>query len=224
MATYTVYIRVDQETVKKEKGYIAYLPDLPGCVAKGRTKKETLERIKENIDAYLSLLRQSGESHLPARNEPIDLVVKEVEGPTLPSDYVPMRACERDRDLQWMSVLWDELMETVTSLPEDALEWKPNPGYPSISELLRDAAESQLHLVRMLEECPDDLLTCLQSMRKKLTERLKNATPEELERITKHRGEEWTARKIIRNIMEHTRTTSRKVKELVELYRREYAE
>jgi len=223
VATYTVYIRTDQETVKEEKGYIAYLPDLPGCVAKGRTRKETIEKLKENLDAYLSLLRQSGESHLPSRDEPVEFVIKEVQGPTLPSDYVPMRICERDRDIQWMGVLWDELMETVASLPKEALEWKPNPGYPSISEMLRDAAENQWHLVRKLEDCPDDLMECLQTMRKRLTDRLRNATPEELDRITKHRGEDWTARKIIRRIMEHTRTTTRNVKEMAELYRKEFS-
>jgi predicted RNase H-like HicB family nuclease len=223
MATYTVYIRTDQEIVNKEKGYLAYLPDLPGCVAKGRTRKETIERLRENIDAYLSLLRQSGESHLPDKTEPIELVVKEVQGSTLPSDYVPMRACERDRDLEWMGVLWDELMGFVSSLPEDALDWKPNPAYPSISEMLRNAAENQWHLVRKLEDCPDNLMDCLRTMRQRLMERLRNAAPEELERVTKHRGEDWTARKIIRSIIEHTITTTRKVKEAAELYRSEHS-
>ena len=40
----------------------AYAPDLPGCVATGRTREEVERRIREAIPAHIALMRESGES------------------------------------------------------------------------------------------------------------------------------------------------------------------
>ena len=221
MATYTVYIQTDEETIEEAGGYLAHLPDFPGCVARGRTRRETIERLRENLSAYLALLRQSGESHIPDKSEPIEFDVKATRQRVLPRDYLPLMSCERDRLLQWMSVLWDELMEVVTSLPEEALSWKPNPVYPSIAEVLREAAETQWHLTQRLEPCPDDLLDCLGTMRRRVRTRIGSLSQEEQSRVTRHCGEDWTARRVIREIMEATRHTLREVQSLKELYARE---
>jgi predicted RNase H-like HicB family nuclease len=39
----------------------AYVPDLPGCVAAGKTRDEALALIREAIDLHISDLRQRGE-------------------------------------------------------------------------------------------------------------------------------------------------------------------
>ena len=38
---------------KSETGYSAYSPDLPGCVATGRTERETEKRMYEAIELHL---------------------------------------------------------------------------------------------------------------------------------------------------------------------------
>jgi len=44
--------------LKKQKGnYSAYCPDLPGCIATGKTEKETIETMKESIKFHLEGLR-----------------------------------------------------------------------------------------------------------------------------------------------------------------------
>jgi predicted RNase H-like HicB family nuclease len=43
-----------------EGSYSAYLPDLPGCVAAGDTREETLELMREAIDLHLRGLREDG--------------------------------------------------------------------------------------------------------------------------------------------------------------------
>ena len=40
--------------------YSAYAPDLPGCVATGRTREETEERMREAIAFHLEGLREDG--------------------------------------------------------------------------------------------------------------------------------------------------------------------
>lgn len=46
---------------KSETGYGAYLPDLPGCVAVGETREETLSLIRDAVDFHIESLRENGE-------------------------------------------------------------------------------------------------------------------------------------------------------------------
>ena len=43
-------------------GFSAHVPDLPGCVAAGETREETLELIWEAIALHLEGMRQHGET------------------------------------------------------------------------------------------------------------------------------------------------------------------
>lgn len=55
--------------------FAAYAPDLPGCVATGKTKKETLEAMREGIAFHLEGLRLAGEPIPP---------------PTSSAEYLPV--------------------------------------------------------------------------------------------------------------------------------------
>ena len=43
-----------------ERNYSAYLPDLPGCVATGKTIEELRKRMREAIDLHLAGMREDG--------------------------------------------------------------------------------------------------------------------------------------------------------------------
>jgi predicted RNase H-like HicB family nuclease len=43
-----------------ERNYSAYLPDLPGCVATGKTIEEVRQRMQEAVDLHLTGLREDG--------------------------------------------------------------------------------------------------------------------------------------------------------------------
>jgi predicted RNase H-like HicB family nuclease len=43
-----------------KRNYSAYLPDLPGCVATGKTLDEVRERMREAIELHLAGLREDG--------------------------------------------------------------------------------------------------------------------------------------------------------------------
>ena len=45
---------------KTENNYSAYLPDLPGCVATGKTRGATAQNIREAIAFHLEGLREDG--------------------------------------------------------------------------------------------------------------------------------------------------------------------
>lgn len=46
---------------KGESSYGAYVPDLPGCVAVGETKRETMKLIREAIALHIEALQKAGE-------------------------------------------------------------------------------------------------------------------------------------------------------------------
>ena len=41
-------------------GYSAFSPDLPGCIATGRTRDEVEANMRESVDFHLDGLRQEG--------------------------------------------------------------------------------------------------------------------------------------------------------------------
>jgi len=45
---------------KAENNFSAYVPDLPGCVATGRTVEEVTEELREAIEFHLEGLRADG--------------------------------------------------------------------------------------------------------------------------------------------------------------------
>jgi predicted RNase H-like HicB family nuclease len=47
---------------KTATGYSAHVPDLPGCVAAGETREETLDLIREAIEFHLEGMRLHGET------------------------------------------------------------------------------------------------------------------------------------------------------------------
>ena len=49
------------EPAEDASGYGAYVPDLPGCVATGRTRDEAAERIRRSIPLHIASLRAHGQ-------------------------------------------------------------------------------------------------------------------------------------------------------------------
>lgn len=47
---------------KGKSSYGAYVPDLPGCVAVGNSRREVLKLIRDGIELHIKTLRESGEA------------------------------------------------------------------------------------------------------------------------------------------------------------------
>ncbi|MGB7438495.1 MAG: type II toxin-antitoxin system HicB family antitoxin [Candidatus Acidiferrum sp.] len=56
------YLIVIEETAS---GYLAYSPDMPGCVCNGRTRTEAESNLRRALVSHLQMLRECGEV-LPA--------------------------------------------------------------------------------------------------------------------------------------------------------------
>lgn len=46
---------------RTQRNFAAYVPDLPGCVAAGRTRVQVEQRIREAIRMHIEALRDAGE-------------------------------------------------------------------------------------------------------------------------------------------------------------------
>ncbi len=49
MASFSVVLKADTD----DGGYVAIVPELPGCISDGDTEEDALEHIKEAIQLYL---------------------------------------------------------------------------------------------------------------------------------------------------------------------------
>ena len=58
---------------KGKSGYGAYVPDLPGCVAAGESRREVLKLIREAIELHIEALRESGQP-VPEPNSQSEVV------------------------------------------------------------------------------------------------------------------------------------------------------
>jgi predicted RNase H-like HicB family nuclease len=58
---------------KAEHNYAAYVPDLPGCVATGKTIEETENEICQAIDLHLRGMREDG-LPIPEPSSTVDYV------------------------------------------------------------------------------------------------------------------------------------------------------
>ena len=50
---------------KGKSSYGAYVPDLPGCVAVGETRREVVKLIREGIKLHIEAMREAGEAIPP---------------------------------------------------------------------------------------------------------------------------------------------------------------
>ena len=62
---------------KGKTSFGAYVPDLPGCVAVGESRREDMKLIREGIELHIESLREAGEP---------------VPAPTSKSEIVKVRA------------------------------------------------------------------------------------------------------------------------------------
>ena len=58
---------------KGKSSYGAYVPDLPGCVAVGDTRREVIKLIREGVELHIESLREAGEP-VPVPSSKSDIV------------------------------------------------------------------------------------------------------------------------------------------------------
>lgn len=199
MAYYEVYLEASAEGL-----WMAHVPGLTGCIARGQSREEVLARLPEVIAAYQDWLVRHGESAgsvwLSAADE-IEIRVagqSECLGPFNPGDAAaffppdrePVTPEEMEHCFRLMGYARSDLMALVRHLPPDVLDWQPFPEWFSLRRVLRHVGNAEQWYVSRLvppESLPaewgadDDLplIEFLEMERRTAVARLRQLTPEE---------------------------------------------
>jgi predicted RNase H-like HicB family nuclease/uncharacterized damage-inducible protein DinB len=202
MSHYHIYLETSQEAID-EGGYLAHVVDLIGCAARGKTKEEALANTRAAIVEVLAVLRKH-DATVPAESEPIELDVTETDALALPTDYAALSDDELEALWERASFSRQELLDTLLTVSPTMLKWRENDETWAISNILAHIAQADLWYASRLEEAGmRELIWRMSATRALLLQHLQNVPVNQRARVTNHSGEDWTARKAARRMLEH---------------------
>ncbi len=227
MARYQVHIEIG-----RDGSCMAHVEELVGCFAMGPSVEEALAALRQEIPRYLDWLAEQGERpEGPAG--PIELkVVEEVRSearfPSRPEepvvdffshDAAELTSSDLHAAMRLMEQQRRELLEFLKDAPQELLEWRPSPEEQSVLSLLLHMAHAEAYYLAHLEE-QVHLYPFLDAVRSWAYHRLSRLSEEDRRRVVDHRGERWSARKVLRRFLEHEREHFAQIRTLVARYGR----
>ena len=231
MARYQVCLEVGEDGT-----CMAHVPELLGCFAVGSTREETLELLRNAISEHLAWLAEHKEVPAPS-TEASEVEIEVVEEISTPASYprrpdepVAFFAADEEplsyHDLQTAVRLMEharrDLLEFLKDAPDSLLHWRPGPDDPSIAETLLHMARVEAnYLAHLEEETQQQPFPQLAAVRSWVYHRLSRLTETELSRLTTHRDEKWSTRKVLRRFVEHDREHTAHIRSLLARYHRD---
>jgi len=216
MTKYVVYVEVTDESLA-EGGPLAHAPALPGATARGKTVDEATANLRQAMTDYLHLLRNAGED-VPRASEGIEFQVEEVEDDTFISDFNHINPLELEKLIEWLSLSRQEMINILKDLPEDAWEWKPDEDGWDLQQVVCHIADAERYYIDRLQNWPNTPLARLTAVRGVALDKLRALTADERNRVTAFNQSKWTARKVIRRMLEHEREHLSQIKKLIADY------
>ena len=218
----------------------AFVPDYPGCWVLGRTKESALKKVRIAIIDWFRWASEHGES-LKDTNSDVEIEVSEMLGvnynpaeagkpePIFWSEISPIGKEDIERTIRLMDYSRQDLLALVRNATRDTLEWEP-PGKPrTILNCLTHIAHVELwYITRLNIELPGDYPTAvfelLDSTRAAVIECLQNFPRSKMRGIFQPRKYKspvcdlWTARKVLRRLVDHERLHTRYIKTILDMY------
>lgn len=222
---FVVYIEVEEDG-----SVMAHVPALPGCISTGLNQDIALSRLPQAITDYLQWLKAHGE-RVPDQVDPIEL---EFGGSSddsasghpgdadafFPPDRVPMTEQEVATLLRILNYSRQQLIETVSGLPNEVMNWKPGSGESGevwdIDDILEHIASSEQFYISRLNP---NVMSMLQETRSAAVERFAALTDNERSQVIEHAGDIWTARKVFRRMLEHEREHIRHIEQILDRFK-----
>ena len=213
MTKYVVYVEVTDKTLA-EGGPLAHIPALPGAAARGKTVEEATENLQQALNNYLRLLKNAGED-VPRVREGIEFQVEEVQEDTFATDFNHINPPELEKLIEWLSLSRQELFDLLRNLPEEAWDWKADEDGWSLHKIICHIADTERYYIDRLHAWPDAPIARLTAVRGVALEKLRSLSPEERNRVTIYNHSKWTARKVLRRMLEHEREHLQQIKGLL---------
>ena len=242
MARYMAYL----ETANDGR-CMAHVVELPGCIVGAPRREAALRQLPAAIGDYHAWLRRHGEP-APLADEPIEIEVAGEStgwGPfdpgdaaaLFPPDREPLTREQMERYFRLMAHSRPDLLALVQELTDELLDWQPDPESHSLRRVLRHVGNAEERYVSRIvppETLPPEwesdedvpLFEFLEMERRTAVARLRQLSEEERSGIftptvwTKHPDEPWTARKVLRRILEHEREHTAQARQILAARRR----
>src|SRR5579859_5009922 len=200
---------------------MAYFRELPGCYCSAPTYEALLKIIPASITDYLKWVKANDITVLDEFDGQVEVVIKEhlvaengKIGPLFEADIAPADDIEIDKALNVAAAARAALLELYEQVSPAQQMHRLSPASWSLTEHMQHLLESEAWYVSRLNEhpiepasesAPADLAMKFFDNAMDYELALRALTPEQLQRIYTHNGEQWTAAKVLRRMTEHLR-------------------
>lgn len=118
MSEHTVLVAIE----KTERNYGAYAPDIPGCIATGRTLEETIHRMRRALVSHIAAMKEDGEEVPEA---PLTTMVLSIHVPEAPQEGQARDWARALRSLREdMGYTQADFAKVLDVRPESISEWE----------------------------------------------------------------------------------------------------
>jgi predicted RNase H-like HicB family nuclease len=200
---------------------MAYFRELPGCFSSAPTYEEAVKAAPAAISDFLKWSKKNDLALIEADDGEIEVVVKErisavngQVGPRFEADLAPPDDVEIDNALNVAAAARAALLELYDDVPPEQRNRSTSPDEWSLIRHLQHLLEAEAWYISRLTEHPTensgdaqtpDLSMALfeNAMDHELI--LRGLSAAERGRVLTHKGEEWTAAKVLRRMTGHLR-------------------
>lgn len=207
------------ESTKNGKTMI-HLLDYLGCMVKGLTPEDAIQRLSTGVESYMTWRRSHG-FFVPDDEYQFVLAEEQTGGPFHPknraaffnADEQTVSEAERESWLVMMAANRRDLLLVLESLSSEDLDLYIESSDWSIREVARHIASAERFYITRLfpkghiprSKPSKDIFQRIYIMRENCVRILRSLTAEELTKKVLKGKENWTARKVFRRFLEHER-------------------
>ena len=185
--------------------HLGHIPALPGCVASGKTRDEAIANARRAFTAYLDVLRARGVSvdHWSGLDPKTFPVAEFPASGLLTEDELVTEEHELRDFLHTWEALQAALLATLGGLSAEELGRAPDETTWSVRQALEHMLTTEVTLLSRLERWPDDPFNTLQAVHRLVAQRFAVMEPEDTRARKTIAGATFTARRVMRRLLEH---------------------
>ena len=217
----------------------AFAPDYPGCWVYSKNEKSAMNDVKTAIIEWTDWMKRHGES-VQDISDKVNVEVAEMlrvdydpsesgkPEPLFWSEVSPITREDIDTTIRLMEYSRNDLKSIIKTIPEEYMDRRPPVRLRPIRNCLIHIAHAESWYITRLnielpEGTPNDVTELLNYSRGIVIEKLHNLPDRKMKGVFQPRKYRspvcnlWTARKVLRRIVDHERLHTKDIKRVLEL-------
>ena len=217
----------------------AFAPEHPGCWVYGKTERDALRQVRTNVIEWFDWMKSHGET-VPDISDKVKVEVVEMlrvdydpseDGTPEPlfwSEVAPITKGDINRTIRLMAYSRNDLLDVMSDITDDSLDWEPPVRLRPVRNCLVHIARAELWYITRLnievpEELPESPAELLDFSRGVVIERLQDLPGRKMKGVFQPQKYKspvcnlWTARKVLRRIVDHERLHTRDIQRVLAL-------